>query len=668
MNKCIHHGCVIGFAFHVVQKCGFRNWINVSKRVFSLPVPSKPNETVQKHSFRFFCASSLSQLSGFQITTESLARASNSTRNCSTLKTFQSLNTPKMEGDCTKVMLVTANVGSIFEEPETMFPSWLKAFFQSLQSHKPGLVAIHCQEVGGKNYEASMQHVNHFIKTLLACEELHKYDRARIFLDEDYTASDKFTALGNLYFIHEEVQDVLIWDFVDCKFIEVEGREVLSGNIENVPIKEKAKFPQYFFPEFKWSRKGFLRTRWSINNCIFDLVNIHLFHDASNILAMESSPSVYAGNRQRALLHTLQRFENDKYSKVPLFIYGDFNFRLDSNILIRELTGKLVARQSRGKKDQINKIEYTEEGNGKVVLTVGSKSFDYYDKHSDLFTNMNKWLHQYDTEFSAFRDRLMEFEITFPPSYPFCEDVADGISYMKTRVPSWCDRVLLTHTTKDILIQDPSHPVIYDLIGKDTCMGDHKPVYLFVHMKPGKGNHEQQDKIFSDIPKTVPRSGLPRQRSQTLSINGETVIGVELNSLNIHDFAVFEKEHKLIPEFRESIKNKRSPDRDGDAGGDSFLSVGNITRKRSFQDIARQVRTIEKVLLQWPGRPRSRHHSSSSEDYPSDDSESKSTHSHEVDNLNLPNIAPALGRQEINVGHGEVVKDAANVDRDSKLL
>ncbi|KAK3758640.1 hypothetical protein RRG08_019549 [Elysia crispata] len=391
-----------------------------------------------------------------------------------------------MEGDCTRTLLITANVGSIFEEPDSMFPGWLKSFFECIQTYKPGILALHCQEVGGKNYEASMQHVNHFVKILLSCEELNKYDRARIFLDEDYTAADKFTALGNLYFIHEDVSDVLIWDFVDCKFIEVEGREVLSGNIENVPIKEKAKFPQHFFPEFKWSRKGFLRTRWSVNNCIFDLINIHLFHDASNIVAMESSPSLYAGNRARALLHTLQRFENDKYSKVPLFIFGDFNFRLDSYRLIKELTAKLVASQTKGKKDMVNKIEYTEEGNGKIVLTVAIKNFDYYEKHTDLFVSMNKWLHQYDAEMSSFRDRLFEYEIGFPPSYPFCEDVADGISYMKTRVPSWCDRVLLNHASKDILSQDSCHGPVYDLIGRDTCMGDHKPVHLFVLMKPGK--------------------------------------------------------------------------------------------------------------------------------------------------------------------------------------
>jgi hypothetical protein len=38
----------------------------------------------------------------------------------------------------------------------------------------------------------------------------------------------------------------------------------------------------------KWSRKGFLRTRWSLGGTVFDLINIHLFHDASNFVAVES--------------------------------------------------------------------------------------------------------------------------------------------------------------------------------------------------------------------------------------------------------------------------------------------------------------------------------------------------------------------------------------------
>ena len=60
-------------------------------------------------------------------------------------------------------------------------------------------------------------------------------------------------------------------------------------------------------------------------------------------------------------------------------------------------------------------------------------------------------------------------------SYPFSEDVGDGISYMKTRCPAWCDRILLTQDFKD-LIASTCEPE-YRPIGQTTCMGDHKVVY-----------------------------------------------------------------------------------------------------------------------------------------------------------------------------------------------
>ena len=113
----------------------------------------------------------------------------------------------------TKVLLVTANVGSIFEDPDRMLKMWLQEFLATVKRLSPDLLAIHCQEVGGKNYEESMQHVNLFVKCLLASEDMDQFDKARIFLDEDFTAVDKFTALGNLYFIHESVKNVQLWDF-----------------------------------------------------------------------------------------------------------------------------------------------------------------------------------------------------------------------------------------------------------------------------------------------------------------------------------------------------------------------------------------------------------------------------------------------------------------------
>ncbi|CAC5356008.1 E3.1.3.56 [Mytilus coruscus] len=507
-----------------------------------------------------------------------------------------------MDGNYPRLLLVTANVGSIFEDPDHMLKIWLREFLKTVQHYQPGLLALHCQEVGGKNYEDSMQHVNKFVKAMLSCEELQKYDRARVFLDEDFTAADKFTALGNLYFVHESVEDISIWDFVDCKFIPVVGREVLSGNIETVQIKEKAKFPQDFFPDFKWSRKGFIRTRWNIKNCIFDLVNIHLFHDASNIISMQTSPSQYSKNRKAAFIHTLKRFEEDQYDKVPQFIFGDFNFRLDSQALVNELTKKTTSNQTKGKKGQVNKICYTEEVNNKVVLTVETKGFDCHEKHSEIFLKKSKHLRKYDNEMILYKDRLYEYEINFPPSYPFSEDVSDGLSYMKTRCPSWCDRLLLSHSAKNIIVQNETVVPKYDTIGKDSCMGDHKPVFLFFHLKKSQGNLE--DSVVSS------QSPLPLAKS--LSINGNIIDPIDLEDINIHDFAQFESEHGLSSDFKASIRKR---------GSGIELTRPNGDRKMSFVEAAKHVQKVRSVLLRWPNRPRSRHHSSSSEDMKDSDSE-----------------------------------------------
>lgn len=40
-----------------------------------------------------------------------------------------------------------------------------------------------------------------------------------------------------------------------------------------------------------------------------DLVNIHLFHDASNLVACNSSPSIYSANRKNALRYVINRSE-----------------------------------------------------------------------------------------------------------------------------------------------------------------------------------------------------------------------------------------------------------------------------------------------------------------------------------------------------------------------
>ncbi|EMP42164.1 Type I inositol-1,4,5-trisphosphate 5-phosphatase [Chelonia mydas] len=54
-------------------------------------------------------------------------------------------------------------------------------------------MALHCQEFGGKNYEASMSHVDKFVKELLSSDAMKDYNRARVYLDENYKSQEHFT-------------------------------------------------------------------------------------------------------------------------------------------------------------------------------------------------------------------------------------------------------------------------------------------------------------------------------------------------------------------------------------------------------------------------------------------------------------------------------------------
>ena len=46
-----------------------------------------------------------------------------------------------------KTVLVTANVGSVFEDTERLMPIWLDQFDTFLERTRPEFVALHCQEV-----------------------------------------------------------------------------------------------------------------------------------------------------------------------------------------------------------------------------------------------------------------------------------------------------------------------------------------------------------------------------------------------------------------------------------------------------------------------------------------------------------------------------------------
>ncbi|XP_024273321.1 inositol polyphosphate-5-phosphatase A isoform X2 [Oncorhynchus tshawytscha] len=361
----------------------------------------------------------------------------------------------------TDVLLVTANVGSLFDNVGEIESDWLRELFGTVQSHKPRFIALHFQEVGGKDYMVNMGHAENFFWNIESSEEMRDFDRVCIYVDNHFKNVDSFTALGSMYFIHKSLKNIYQYDFNVKDFKAVSGQNKYVGSLDGVTTMEKEKFPKNFWPDFKWSRKGFMRTRWIIHNQGLDLVNVHLFHDASNLIACNASPSIYSANRQKALRYVINRISESSYTPLPFFLFGDFNFRLDTLSLVQNLSTS--AEVQTVKKDSSNEVE-------KIICE---------EKDND-----HKIL-KYDKEIAAFQDVIAEEEILFPPSYPYSEDYTKPTQYMNTRCPSWCDRILMSHTAQDIIHRrdEGESSVVYNILGPNVCMGDHKPVFLSFALK-----------------------------------------------------------------------------------------------------------------------------------------------------------------------------------------
>ncbi|CAF3406094.1 unnamed protein product [Rotaria sp. Silwood1] len=378
-----------------------------------------------------------------------------------------------------RLLLITANTGSIFEKPD-LLTAWLIEFGNLLRQHPSDFIALHCQEVGGKDYEKFMHTLDHFLNDLLQLPEISSdFTRYRLYFDSDYSSQDTFTALGSAYFIRQNLS-VQQWNFTTSSFQTVVNRQIFAGNLVNAQALRREKYPRDFFPEAKWSRKGFTQTRWQIHGFIFDLVNVHLFHDASNLLAIEGSPSIYSKFRRSALQYTLQRLSLDPSGKtVPYVIFGDFNFRLDACRLIEYISNKrndLIDKIKEENSDEITKMIIKHENN-KPKLTIKKKEFNLHDNHDSFFNINTQQARMFDFESSSFHDHLFEYERTFPPSYPYSEEQHEARSYLRARCPAWCDRILLSHSFKNFVDTQAKQP-IYDIMGYDVCVGDHKPVYL----------------------------------------------------------------------------------------------------------------------------------------------------------------------------------------------
>uniref|UniRef100_A0AAY5KXK8 inositol-polyphosphate 5-phosphatase n=1 Tax=Esox lucius TaxID=8010 RepID=A0AAY5KXK8_ESOLU len=335
----------------------------------------------------------------------------------------------------------------------------------TVRIHKPRFVALHFQEVGGKDYMDNMGHAENFFWNIESSEEMRDFDRVCVYVDNHFKNVDSFTALGSMYFIHKSLKNIYQYDFNDkwgrhgCYFLVVRVDCVGCLLIVHCNI----------CPSLRACLCDFCRG--------LDLINVHLFHDASNLIACNASPSIYSANRQKALRYVINRITDSSYTPLPFFLFGDFNFRLDTLSLVQNLsTSAEVQTVMKDCSNDVEKIICEEKDNEhKVLLHIETKMFAYL--HQAVFREDNgRALLKYDKEITAFHDVITEEEILFPPSYPYSEDYTKPTQYMNTRCPSWCDRILMSHTAKDVIHRsnDGESRVVYNALGPNVCMGDHK--------------------------------------------------------------------------------------------------------------------------------------------------------------------------------------------------
>ncbi|KAJ8285866.1 hypothetical protein GJAV_G00031870 [Gymnothorax javanicus] len=91
------------------------------------------------------------------------------------------------------ILLVTANVGSLFGDVGELESDWLREFFTTVQTYKPRFVALHFQEVGGKDYMVNMGHAENFFWNMESSEEMREFDRVCTYVDSHFKAVDRFT-------------------------------------------------------------------------------------------------------------------------------------------------------------------------------------------------------------------------------------------------------------------------------------------------------------------------------------------------------------------------------------------------------------------------------------------------------------------------------------------
>ncbi|CAB4026226.1 Hypothetical predicted protein [Paramuricea clavata] len=92
------------------------------------------------------------------------------------------------------ILLVTANVGSLFEDVKNLLSGWIREIQQKIAAlGHPKFIAFHFQEIGGKFPQAASESIHQITKQLLGSQVLSDYTAVVGYFDQDYKNDEKFT-------------------------------------------------------------------------------------------------------------------------------------------------------------------------------------------------------------------------------------------------------------------------------------------------------------------------------------------------------------------------------------------------------------------------------------------------------------------------------------------
>ena len=385
------------------------------------------------------------------------------------------------------VVLLTQNLGSIENNDEAVLPpnlqamamSWIEsvnAFLQlearrqqqpppsdagrdasSEAASSPAaasppidIVVIHLQEIGGKRFNRPL---NVFLSRHLAqafpwpgwCSGL-------VMPDED---DSTFTAMGSVLFVHQRIAPYcsllsyrhrVYVSLLDdpMAFVATAASSTAATSSPSLTAKTRPFFMGAKFLNADTSRKGYLLTSLRVGCQTLNFLNVHLFHDADNSVAIKASPSDYCKKRAQAMAEAIEAISALAHPDDPLFVFGDLNTRLDGQRVVKMLEQKFS-----------------------LQIGMEKKAVKCPDNVWDFFSNPASWdaLHAYDTDLryvmdhvaSKHRFLLSEMPRAFPPTYLLEPEVSGKpeedatpkkkppgfkVHYAHERLPAWCDRVL----------------------------------------------------------------------------------------------------------------------------------------------------------------------------------------------------------------------------------